>query len=576
MKPATRWLAIALATGPVLMIGCVPPDASVTPAIDTTMTQAAQRITGPLIREVVAEIASDAYQGRAPGTKGDRMTRDYLSARLRDAGLAPGAGGSWQQPFKLIGVSAAQPDSWTFNHGSTETRIAQHDEFIAASGLQAPVAELREAELVFVGYGISAPEHEWDDYAGRNLKGKVLVMLNNDPHWDPELFAGERRLYYGRWMYKYEIAAARGAAGAIIIHTTESAGYPWSVIQSSFSGPRFELPQRDEPRLAIKAWMKRTAVARLMAAAGFELDELIQHARHREFTPIPLGITTSLTLHNDLTEVSSGNVLGLLRGSDPDLARELVVYTAHHDHLGVRAGPDLGVRAIPDLGVGTSGDGDQIYNGALDNASGTAMVVAIAEAFAALSQPPRRSVLFAFVGAEEQGLLGSQFYAENPTVAPGRIAANINYDVGNKNGRASDVIYIGLGKSSLDAIAQRVADYQQRTLKPDQDPDKGLFYRSDQINFARIGVPALYVKGGRDIVGHPGQGDAEAAAYLANHYHRPSDELTDDWNFDGMVDDARFGFLAGLLIANADELPVWNSGDEFEAARKAALARLTD
>ena len=559
MKPATRWLAIALATGPVLLIGCVPPEASVTPAIDTTMTQAAQRITGPLIREVVAEIASDAYQGRAPGTKGDRMTRDYLSARLRDAGLAPGASGSWQQPFKLIGMSAAQPDSWTFNHGSTETRIAQHDEFIAASGLQAPVAALRDAELVFVGYGISAPEYEWDDYAGRNLKGKVLVMLNNDPHWDPELFAGEHRLYYGRWMYKYESAAARGAAGAIIIHTTESAGYPWSVIQSSFSGPRFELPQRDEPRLAIRAWMTRSAVAHLLAAAGFELDELIQHARHREFTPIPLGIRTSLTLTNTVTKVETGNVLGLLRGRDPELAGQLVVYTAHHDHLGVRSTPE----------------GEQIYNGALDNASGTAMVVAIAEAFAALPQPPRRSILFNLVGAEEQGLLGSQYYAENPTVAPGQIAANINFDVGNNSGRASDVVYIGLGRSSLDAVAQRVADHQQRTLKPDQTPGEGLFYRSDQFNFARIGVPALFVRG-RDLIDDPGSGGARLAAYRANHYHQPSDELTDDWNFDGMVDDARFGFLAGLLIANAEQLPTWNSGDEFEAVRKAALERLAD
>jgi len=488
------------------------------------------------------------------------MTRDYLSRRLRDAGLTPGAAGDWQQPFRLIGINATQPDTWAFQHDGAQTRIAQQDEFIAASGVQDPVAALHEAELVFVGYGISAPEYQWDDYAGRNLNGKVLVMLNNDPHWDPELFAGERRLYYGRWVYKYEMAAARGAAGAIIIHTPESAGYPWSVLVSSFSGVRFELPQRDESHLAIKAWMRRAAVARLVEAAGFELDELIQQARHREFAPIPLGITTSLTLRNDLSAVESGNVIGLLRGSDPELARQLVVYTAHHDHLGVRDGPQA----------------DQIYNGALDNASGTAMVMAIAEAFAALAEPPRRSIQFAFVGAEEQGLLGSQYYAQNPSVAPGRIAANINFDVGNNNGRASDVVYIGLGRSSLDTIAQRVADHQQRTLKPDQEPDKGLFYRSDQISFARIGVPALFLLGGRDIIGRPGWGEARISAYIANHYHQPSDELTDDWNFDGMVEDARFGFLAGLLIANADELPTWNSGDEFEAARREALARLAD
>jgi Zn-dependent M28 family amino/carboxypeptidase len=555
--------AFALLFVVVWSSSCAPSDGSgtntIVAAIDAEMAQQAQRITGRGLRQVVAEIASDAYQGRAPGTRGDRMTRSYLSGRLRDAGLAPGANGAWQQPFRLIGVTATQPDDWAFRHDGAETSIAQHEEFIAASGLQLPTAAIHDAELVFVGYGISAPEYRWDDYAGRNLKGKVLVMLNNDPHWDPDLFAGERRLYYGRWMYKYEAAAARGAAGAIIIHTTESAGYPWSVIQSSFSGPRFELPQREEPRLAIKAWMTHVAVARLLATAGFELDELIQHARHRSFAPVPLGITTSLALTNTVTEVETGNVLGLLRGSDPELAEQLVVYTAHHDHLGVR----------------NTADGDQIYNGALDNASGTAMVVAIAEAFAALPQPPRRSILFNFVGAEEQGLLGSQYYAENPTVAAGRLAANINFDVGNNNGRASDVVYIGLGRSSLDAIAQRVADHQQRTLKPDQTPDKGLFYRSDQFNFARIGVPALFIRG-HDIVGEPGLGGARLAEYIAEHYHQPSDELTDDWNFDGMVDDARFGFLAGLLIANADELPTWKAGDEFEAARNAALARVSD
>jgi Zn-dependent M28 family amino/carboxypeptidase len=484
-----------------LLLGCsgerpVTPAAGVTPQ----MAAAASHIDAGTIRAVVAEIADDAYAGRAPGTEGDRMTRDYLSRRLASAGLEPGNAGAWQQTFTLVGVTASQPAAWTFDAGSAEPlQFDQHTDFVVASGVPAERASVTDAELVFVGYGIDAPEYQWDDYAGRSLEGKVLVMLNNDPHWDPALFEGEGRLWYGRWVYKYEMAAAKGAAGAIIIHTTESAGYPWSVIQSSFAGPRYELPAGGEPRLQFRAWMTHDAVARLVQAAGHELDELIQHARHREFVPVPLGITTSIAFENALTEVESGNVLGLLPGRDPALADELVVYTAHHDHLGVRP----------------NDSDDHIYNGALDNASGTAMVVAIAEAFAALPEPARRSLLFAFVGAEEQGLLGSEYYVRHPTAAPGRIAANVNFDVGNNYGRTRDVIYIGLGKSTLDAVAQSVADHQGRILKPDQDPDKGFFYRSDQLNFARIGVPALLVRGGRDVIGHPGLGAEHAAAYIA-------------------------------------------------------------
>ena len=394
------------------------------------------------------------------------------------------------------------------------------------------------------------------------MSGKVLLMLNNDPNWDPELFAGNERLYYGRWSYKYESAARQGAAGAIIMHTTESAGYPWQVVQTSWSGEQFHLPADGAAGLEAQAWMTEASVRELLASGGHDLDDLLAQARQREFAPVPLGITTSLQLTNTLTRTESANVIGVLHGSDPRLANEFVIYTAHHDHLGVAADGDAE---------------DRIYNGARDNASGVGMVLNIGAAFAALPRPPRRSVMLLFVGAEEQGLLGSKYYASYPTVAPGRIAANVNYDSGNIWGRTRDITFVGLGKSSLDRVAQAVAEHEGRDLERDQFPDQGYYYRSDQFSFAQIGVPAFYFRGGTDFLDRPaGWGEEQLNAYTAEHYHQPSDELSADWNFDGMVDDARFGFLAGLIVANADRIPEWNAGDEFAAARQAAIAELDE
>jgi Zn-dependent M28 family amino/carboxypeptidase len=342
----------------------------------------------------------------------------------------------------------------------------------------------------------------------------------------------------------------------IIVHTTPSAGYGWQVVQTSWSGPQYELPAGDEPRSTVEAWVTEEAARRLLGSAH-DLDALVAQAKSRDFRPVPLGLTTSLALTTTLTRTPTANVLGTLRGSDPALADEYVIYTAHHDHLGI-GDPNAA--------------GDTIYNGAMDNASGTGMVLAIGRAFAALPERPRRSIMLLFVAAEEQGLIGSLYYAQHPTVPPGRIAANINYDSGNIWGETSDLTYIGFGRSSLDAVALDVAGYQGRTVKGDQFPDRGFFYRSDQFSFAKVGVPAFYFDSGTEFVGRPaGWGAEQIEAYEANHYHQASDELTPDWNFDGMVQDARFGFHAGVIVANDDALPQWNAGNEFEAARLAAL-----
>jgi len=523
---------------------------------------AAASIDGALIRRVVAEIASDDYRGRAPGSEGDAMARAYLVGLLDAAGFEPaGPGGDWEQPFDLVGMNATQPERWRFASDGTAIDLAKGEDFIAASGVQRARAELAAAELVFVGYGIEAPEYDWDDFKGSDLSGKVLLMLNNDPDWDPDLFAGNERLYYGRWSYKYESAARQGAAGAIIIHTTPSAGYPWQVVQSSWTGEQFELPAiAGEPRLEVEAWITEAAARRLVAAAGADLDGLVEQAKRRDFEPVPLGLQTSLTLPVALSTTQSANVLGILPGSDPQLADELVIYTAHHDHLGVGEPNPAG---DPD---------DRIYNGARDNASGVGIVMSIGAALASLPERPRRSIMLAFVGAEEQGLLGSQFFAEHPTVPPGKIAAEVNYDSGNIWGATRDITFVGLGKSSLDRVAERVAAHEGRVVERDEFPDRGHYYRSDQFSFAKIGVPAFYFDPGTDFIGRPESwGVEQINRYTDRDYHQPSDELTPDWNFDGMVQDARFGFWAGLIVANADELPQWNPGDEFEAARKAAL-----
>jgi Zn-dependent M28 family amino/carboxypeptidase len=517
-------------------------------------------ITPGALLAPVRFLASDALEGRGPASRGDVLARLYLATELEGLGYQPGfPGGQWQQPLDVVGIKAEFPAIWSFRGQAGGFEAAWGRDYIAASGVQEPAASVQNSELVFVGYGIKAPEYQWDDFKGQKLAGKILVMLNNDPDWDPKLFAGARRLYYGRWTYKYESAARQGAAGAIIIHTTASAGYPWQVVQSSFGGEQFDLPAAGEAHVTIRAWLTEDAARRLIKAGGHDLDRLVQQARQRSFRPVPLGLTTSMAFKAQLSRSQTANVAGVLPGSDPALASQAVIFSAHHDHFGLGS-PDAG--------------GDRIYHGARDNAAGCAQVLAIARAFASLGSRPRRSILILFVAAEERNLLGSRYYAAHPTFAAGRIAADVNYDGGNIFGRTRDVALVSAGKSAtLDAIAARVALSQGRVIKPDQFPDRGYYYRSDQFSFAKIGVPALYFDTGTDFIGRPvGWGREKLTAWEEHQYHQPGDKLEDDWDVSGMVEDAQLGMLAGWLIAQADGLPQWNAGDEFEAERQRALA----
>ena len=543
--------------------------AAQTPAVPAAIEQVAKAtITRDAIEAPIRYLADDLLEGRGPATRGDELARLYLATQLKLLGYEPGGPkGSYQQPFNIVGTNAKMPDVWTFRTKNQSVDLKWSTDYIAGSGVQSEHGEINDAELVFVGYGIEAPEYQWNDYKGMNLKGKVLVMLNNDPDWDPKLFEGKRRLYYGRWVYKYESAARQGAAGAIIIHTIPSAGYPWQVVQSSWGGTQFGLPVEGEPHIQVKGWATEDAARRLLNAAGQDLDKLVAAAHSRKFKPVALGIRTSFAFDNKVSRVQTANVAGLLRGSEPKLASEVVIYSAHHDHFGV-ADPKQ-----DDTVQGT----DRIYNGAEDNASGCAQILTVARAIAALPERPRRSTLILFVAAEEQGLLGSQYYAQHPTFAPGKIAANINIDGGNFFGRARDIAQIGSGKSSLDAVAAAVIQSQGRTVTPDQFPDRGYFYRSDQFNFAKVGVPALYFSKGTDFIGRPaGWGREQLEQWELKVYHQPSDQIDDSWNFDGMIEDTKMTFYIGWLVSQADAMPVWNPGDEFEATRKKALAAVAN
>jgi Zn-dependent M28 family amino/carboxypeptidase len=537
--------------------------ATVRPAVLTEEERAAAgAIQENRMRADIRLLSSDLLEGRGPGTRGDALAREYLRSRLEAIGLEPGApGASWEQPLDLVGVTATCPPVLRVSRGAAAEELRLLEDYVAFSGVPASEASLRDTEIVFVGYGIVAPEYGWDDYKGADLRGRVLLFMNNEPEADPQLFAGRRRLYYGRWDYKYEMAAKRGAAGAIVLHTDASAGYGWKVVPASWTGEQLSLPAPPgEPTVAVKAWVTEEAGRRMARLGGYDLDALRAAAETRGFRPVPLGVRVSLTLENEVRRRSSANVVGLLRGGDPQLSREAVVYTAHHDHYGTRRGP--------------SGEA-VVYNGALDNASGLAALLAIAESFVALPARPRRSILFAAVAAEEHGLLGSDYLARHPPVPAGLLAANINLDGVNIWGRTRDVPVIGLGKSSLDDWIRAVAEAQGRVVVPEGFPEKGAYYRSDHLSFARVGVPALYVDAGTEVLGKPpGWGRARQLEWEAAHYHQPTDELTADWDLSGAVEDARLLFHVGAKVANAPLAPEWRPGDEFEAARKKALAEV--
>lgn len=556
MRQASRRLlpaALALAA-----FTAVAGDGPITPAEKA----AANEITPDLLRAHIRFLASDLLEGRAPASRGDRLAEAYIQGQMEALGLKPGApGGGWIQKVPLVGIKPAfsGPAAFRSAHGS-EAGV-QGENFVAASGVQKRDVKIADAEIVFVGYGIVAPEYGWDDYKDADLSGKVLLVMNNDPEGtraEPNLFAGKTRLWYGRWDYKYLMAAKKGAAGAIVIHTPPSAGYGWQVIQTSWDGELFELPDDGEPRIQAEMWATEDLARKLAGLGGRNLDALRASAESRSFRPVPLGVTMSLAFTNTISEKASGNVIGLLPGSDPKRAGEAVIYTAHHDHLGMKANTKPGE--------------DAIYNGALDNASGVAAVLSIASAFQALGQAPARSTYFAFVAGEEQGLLGSEYLAKHPPVPAGRIATNINIDGIGWFGRTRDVVLIGKGKSSLDADLEVLAKMQGRRVEGDQFPDQGSFYRSDQFSFAKIGVPAAYLEKGTDVLGKPAEFGREQQEKFENaDYHQPSDEFRENWDFSGAVEDARLAFWLGCRVARAPLMPRWNKGDEFESTRVKAL-----
>lgn len=504
-------------------------------------------------------LSHDLLEGRAPGTRGDLLSQTYIASQMELIGLKPGGeNGTYFQQVPVISMTADPSMNLRIAGGGSDLRLEYRKDFVAVAGKQQEEVGVQEAEIVFVGYGIDAPEQNWDDYKGVDVTGKILLMMNNDPAPDdPNEFAGTARLYYGRWTYKYEIAGKKGAAGAIIIHTRESAGYGWNVVESSWSGEQFELGQ--DPSAAstlVNGWTTLEATKRILEKSGIDYDELIASARDRSFKPVPLGVTLSTSIRTRIRKVMTTNILGLLPGSDPELKNQVVVYSAHYDHLG----------------IGNPVEGDSIHNGALDNSTGVSALLNIAAAFTYQQVPSRRSILFAAVGAEESGLIGSKYYAEHPTFPPGRIAANINIDGLNIFGPTRDVIMVGLGKSSMDDVLKRVAGWQGRVVKPDQFPEQGFFYRSDQFNFAKIGVPCMYLEAGMEYIGKPETfGKEMVEEYIQKHYHQPSDEIGDDWVLSGAVEDVQLMYLVGHTVADQDAMPEWNKGDEFEAARKRAL-----
>jgi len=532
------------------------------PTADTDA--AAERITADGILAHTRTLASDEFEGRLPGTPGEELTVAYLTEQFQALGLKPGnPDGTYVQPVPLVGITTTAQAGIIVN--GRPLPLEPLDDYVAVTRRLAEQTAVEDSAIVFVGYGVVAPEYGWDDYKGLDVTGKTIVMLVNDPavpdpgnpeQLDESMFKGRAMTYYGRWTYKYEIAAEKGAAAAIVVHETGPAGYPWGVVRTGWSGERFEIKASDDNISAVpaEAWMTLEKTRELFQADGKDFDALREQARSRDFQPVALNAAASFRLTNALHEVNSQNVVAKLRGAEnPD---EYVIYTAHWDHMG----------------RDETLEGDTIYNGAIDNASGTAVLLEIAEAFSNLGAAPRRSILFLAVTAEEQGLLGAKWYAENPLYPLEKTLANLNMDGVNQWGRTSDVVVVGLGASTLDDVATEVAAEQGRTLKPDAEPQKGYYYRSDHFEFAKLGVPAFYSDSGVDYIDKPaGYGEQKSKEYTANFYHQPSDEVRPDWDLAGAVEDARLLFEMGARVAADDRWPEWKEGSEFKAIREAML-----
>lgn len=509
--------------------------------------------------ELVKTLASDEFEGRGPGTPGEDKTVEYLQAQMKRIGLKAGNGDSYFQTVPMMETTADENTAMTIDVKGKAHTLKFGSDMVIGTRTGQPEVKVDASDLVFVGYGVDAPEQKWNDYAGLDVKGKTVVMLVNDPGFhakDESLFEGKRMTYYGRWTYKFEEAARKGAAAALIIHDTEGASYGWDVVKNSWSGAQYDLRAADDPapRVPLQGWITGDQAKTLFADAGLDLDKLRADANKRGFKAVPLPAKMSVDLKSTSTEKQSRNVVGILPGSEkPD---EAVVYMAHWDHLGKH--PDE--------------TGDNIYNGAVDNATGVAGILEIAEQFAKVGKP-KRSVVFLAVTLEESGLLGSKYYVAHPVIPLDKTVAVINLDAMGVAGKTRDMTVVGMGSSELEDILKPIAEKQGRTLHSESRPEAGGYFRSDHFNFAKAGVPALYVDAGDDLVdGGKAAGEAAAKDYNENRYHKPGDQYdAATWKVDGTMDELTAVYGVGLEIANGDRWPNWYSGNPFKSARDTML-----
>ena len=509
-------------------------------------------------------LASDLLEGRGPGTRGDELARQYIATQFESYGLEPaGDNGTFIQRVPLLGIrmDAANTNLTFVKEGGPTIGPLKHlDEFVGTDQTQSPTSTIN-SELVFVGHGDVAPEYRWDDYKGLDAHGKTLIMLVDDPPasaQEPDLFKGKARTYYGRWTYKYEIGTSKGADGVILIHTNDAAGYPWSVVRNSWgSETSYVKLAPGQPALHIAAWMTEKVASDLFKAAGYDLDTLTKSAASRDFKPVPLGFKLTGTIASKIRPFETGNVVAKVTGSDPKLRDEAILYSAHHDHLGIGRPDDRG---------------DAIYNGAIDNASGCALLLEMARVWANTKPAPKRSIYFAAVAAEEQGLLGSAYLGQHPPVPAGRFALNLNYDAIPELGRVRDVVMNGAERTTFFPTAQRVTKAMGLTISPDPEPEQGHYYRSDHFSLGKVGIPAFSVEAGQDVVGKGKEWAAKMSSdYREHRYHQPSDEYDPTWDWSEGVQMAQLGYWLGWEAANAASMPNWKPGDEFRGVRDRSL-----
>lgn len=519
--------------------------------------------------EHIRVLSSDEYEGRAPGSAGEELTVNYLRQAFAGLGLSPGnPDGTFIQDVPLVGIVSTT--SASFEAGGKTLTPAVLNDFIAVSRHVVPTVEVKDSPIVFVGYGVVAPEYGWDDFKGVDVRGKTVVMLINDPpvpdpndptKLDEKMFKGKAMTYYGRWTYKYEEASAKGAAACLIVHETGPAGYPFAVVAGSWGRENFSLqtPDGNADRVAVEGWLTLAYARSLFTAAGFDFDALKAAAVRRDFRPVDFGARATFSISNKIRPLASRNVVARLDGADPSLRGEYVIYSAHWDHLG--RNPRL--------------KGDQIFNGAADNASGCAGILEIARKFSGLpaAERPRRSIIFLAVTAEEQGLLGSEYYAQHPLYPLNKTLADINIDVMQRAGPSRDIEVVGYGNSTLDDVAAEILKAEGRVLVPETDTEKGHFYRSDHFEFAKAGVPAFYTNAGLDVIGRPADyGRMRRDEYVAEDYHKVTDEIKPWWDLRGATEDAELLFRMGLRIAGGDTWPQWKPGCEFKARRDEMMA----